>query len=464
MNINFDKIPRSKNKEREYIESETEEHSDETDVTLDTNLENGSDESEYFEAQGLQGVEGSFDAKEELKDIRRMSSGEEKEQCLKTFKLRFIEQQSATGRLQKELLHELNDQNDDLAERMYAILDEYEDEYKFSSDQMHVIQNMTTDILNKNEAVNRFYKENNSDSKKIYEELFNIEPKGEVEVKKGLISLSFICSDPVDYARLHEGDSSGRSHDFIQRHYIDEAKKSGGVFKFKAPGGHHDLDGTIIGVNGRGWSTDFTIKHEEQHAINHIYYDNIQSIDKERLSLGLSLAKNEEEAREIVKRYCTGLIQKSSESAKDEIIAFKTGRRTDQDILETLLKTKQEKGLYDYMNIKKVLTNIKNETSHFKNSTDINKVAEDIVINKYKKLIESGIGTIDALTAKAYSKQAVMTMLMQYPLHQWSKVAQRMPFVSDIKPGVEIKELITYEEEKLIEKLREQLEQEEKKN
>ena len=284
---------------------------------------------------------------------------------------------------------------------------------------------MILEFEEKHLNVNSFYQKYKGDPYIIFNKIFNTHPAGKIQIKKGPISLAFICSDLIDYTRIHSGNFSGILSEEISREDLSNAYNSGGVYTYTAPLDLEYLSGTIIGVNGDSEYTQDTILHEEQHALNNIYESKIQTIERKYFYLNLYSASTTEDAKKIIKAYCNGIIGQASERAKDEIIAYKRTNSDNSYILDILTRSKEDRGLYDYFDVDDTLENIRNNIKSFDDSQALLDIAKNIVIYKYKDLIEEGILVFDLLKSKGYEFQSIVALLMQYPLNKWKKIASR---------------------------------------
>lgn len=270
-----------------------------------------------------------------------------------------------------------------------------------------------------------FFKRHNGNPVELYKALFQTEPEGIVRIKKGPVSLSFICNNLGDYTRIYTSNFYKSYTDDKQRQGAD---MSGGVFIHRAPYEYEELAHTIIGVNHK--DDDYTpevIKHEEQHALNHIYIKHINYLENNYISLFLGFTNNFQATKKIIESYCMRIIKDPLERAKDEIIAYKTENKTyRRDIPATLTETKAEGGLYDYFDIDKTLQNLENAVASMPYKKELMEVAKEILHNRYKDFLVKGVDAVNVLEKKGYKEQEITALLMQHPLKVWSKIAQRV--------------------------------------
>jgi hypothetical protein len=196
------------------------------------------------------------------------------------------------------------------------------------------------------------------DDKSLYDAIFGAEPFGDVQVITGPMTFYFRCHDDRDYARIRSQKFSG---DEIEPEDVKEANKSGGVHIWASP--IPELTGTLIAENthhnlDNRWSW-FTLRHEEQHAINHLL-----AKEGERFRPGEIFdqdvfdACSREQQTLLLNRYLRWWRESVEMQAQDELLAYyKEGQYRLYEVYEILTKKVDEGGIYDYMDkhIKKAL-------------------------------------------------------------------------------------------------------------
>lgn len=380
------------------------------------------------EENPLSEVKDFFDPQKELRSILSIEPGVEKDVALDIFKLRLSEQAKGLSLLKEEIVNVSKSSTlDDLTKIVAGVFNTYKEKYKFYPEQESIIKKMINEFVGRRFAVDSFFKDHNGDPVAMYKDIYGIEPQGVVEVKRGQISISFICEDLIDYSRIYNSDYSGAHHELIESGKIERANISGGIFLNTTPESHPELKNAIIGIkNGPEWKQEFTIKHEEQHAINRIYSNNISSNEFSIVNTELSLMEGDHIKDKTIK-LCKSLLDKALDNVKDEIIAYKIeGLYGDEDIMEILLMDEQEGGMYDYMQRELFLFKI--ESALEKENIDddsILKSAQDILIKDYENFIKDGLEVFDLLKKGGVSEEAIVSMLMPEKLSNWKKVARR---------------------------------------
>lgn len=435
----FERYKRSENKIREHIQEESVHFVEGEyceDLILGLKDRNESDEHIQNDGDLLSRVEGFLDTRKELKKILSLTPSAEKDEALLIFKNQLAEQYVGLGNLKQEMVNIFNDQSNSVEEKITTsknMLNQYQKSYKLSPELMNKIEGSLNDLIKKHVAVNEFYNDHDGDAHHMYQALYNKEPDGNVSIHKGLCSLSFVCENIQDYARIHANDFNNM---YLDDHKIKRSDMSGGVFTHGAPAGYPQLQETIIGINNKrkhsGASYDYfmgyTIKHEEQHAINQTLLSMFNYYNNESFSLYLAWEDDPKKAQAKINQYCNNLVSKATEYAKDEIIAYMNEGALDQQYISNLLtKTDEDGGLYDYMSLNTTLENIEYEIYNydgFDNPEEIYNIAKFILTQKYKDIIEEGVAVYNYLKDKISSQDSIAALLITHKLRDWHKIVK----------------------------------------
>lgn len=464
LGINFEKNSRPKNQERDYIKKEVETYEyPNNQADFHFNVKEDKLSVSSIRSAGFYDENNRLNIKEEIKNVMSMSPGPEKDQAFSELKENFIEQQKGIAVLKDELFKEIGDGNHIDLEKINEIITENDKIYKFSLEQMSVIKTMTRDFLRRNQAVNNFYNNNFKNPNKIYQQLYNTEPNGKVELHKGPISLALICYDKNDYARMYVNDNSGRKN--LGDQEKKDADATGGFFRLSSPINFPELKGTIIGVKRYDYcNVDEIIDHEEQHALNNVYLNNIHPLRKEGLSSYLYFCNNKEQMIDVISSYCRYLVNDASNRAKDEILAYKVSDQKDNFITKTLTQSKTIGGIYDYLDFDKTIESIENicEQGILKqHQNELLDLTKKILEDEYKALIKNGIIAVNNLKNKNYPQASITAILMPQDLENWPKTVERTKF-SDFysQPNNEIQNVISSDQLSDLKDLKEDLPEE----
>lgn len=162
--INFEKMSRSKEKERAYIAEEIYESEKDNDFyqALRNSLVGEDALSIDIEKASLKNMNSYFDPQNELQTIAYMQPGGKKEKNMRFYKYRLIEQYKGFALLKGKIIKIIEEMQENLSSEnmetlLQGIVDEYQDSYKFSPNQMHIITEMIREFSEKHEAVNNFF-------------------------------------------------------------------------------------------------------------------------------------------------------------------------------------------------------------------------------------------------------------------------------------------------------------------
>jgi aryl carrier-like protein len=445
MSINFEKMARSKNQERRHINEGIADfsHPDYLDDFYEETIGIGKSPEMAINPVSYYDDGNRFDVTQEIKNVKKMPPGHEKDAAFLELKQHFLEQQKGLAILKDEIFQEIGDGARIEKEKIHEIIRENDKKYKFSEEQMVIIKGMISEFFKRNQIVNHFYKNHSDNPKRLFQKFYRVAPEGDIKLHRGPASLSLICDNQNDYSRIFANDSSGKRP-------LDETKKiaslSGGVFLSSHPRDFPELQYAIIGINKlEYYNTNIVntiITHEEQHALNRIYSHHVQPLIKKDLSSALYFCDDRKQMHTIISSYCRYLIWQASERAKDEILAYKSTNNPDEDIVKFLTSKKDDDGLYDYFDFNKTMEEIKyivqgvnydNNEEHISHTLpqqqeELIESAKTILEEDYKNLIKNGLSAINILRNKNHSQEAITAILMPQALENWPKIADRAVF------------------------------------
>ena len=126
---------------------------------------------------------------------------------------------------------------------------------------------------------------------------------------------------------------------------------------------------------------------------------------------------------------------KADVRAADEILAYVAGGADDADIVNILLRSKKQGGLYDYAyrekqkNWHSLLPLYGAEKISGREATLLttcfNSARDEIYIDEYKQLIMNGVTALTSL-AEHVGKEEAIAMLTHEPLSKWEKTVDRI--------------------------------------
>lgn len=368
-----------------------------------------------------------FDVQEKIDKILKMKPGQEKDLALADLKFNFFKQQQGLAFLAQEIFKIMKTEKSDFPEKFKQVVETSRQEYLFSPEQLAAINKIIEEVLKRHDNVDRFYQENNGNTENMYQAICGRLPEGAIETKKGPVSLSFICSNDKDYLLLYINSNL----DFIDQEITPEiTNEANGSLGFHFSGItliNPNQEFSIIGIKkiDEEIVAKSVLRHEEQHALNFIYLNNLKSVVFKDLALNVEVLDNSDQTVDLVTEYCQDLVLKASELVKDEIIAYKISELKDEIILESLMKGKNSGGLYDYIDRTVVLRDIRIKSQDSEVSSKLLNLAAKIIIDDYEKLIKAGLAAVNELIDKGYRRQEAAEILIYQPLDKWPKVASR---------------------------------------
>lgn len=381
----------------------------------------------------------TFTPEDELQAIRR-APAKERAVKLEKFKEKLAWQKQGFAVIQTELIKFIRKTPDASLGMLYEYVRDLSPKYGLTEEQKEIAEKILTEYTHKHEAVRAIRKEY-PDDRELYQNLFGVAPKGEIEIIEGPMTLYLRCHDIEDYARIYRHTNSDQNP---SQQDIEIADMSGGVSIGTAP--TPELMGTIIAENAKGRPLNhFTVpilRHEEQHAIKRLFVEHYEVARLwEALEAIEQTGKVENRAdmlKLFTKRYLRrGREYNGEERAKDEILAyFKGGDMQPSQILETLTLSREKGGLYDYFTEKKegfkevILDALKMGDPSKKVSDEelktIDESMGEVFGSEYRALLKDGIDAFVMLREHGYSTEKAKNFLITEPLRKWKRTVERM--------------------------------------
>lgn len=296
----------------------------------------------------------------------------------------------------------------------------------------------------KNTAENYQAKFGDSWEKKLFSDLFDKEPRGQIDIEILPVSLYFKINDLEDYATAFNAGA--------ERESSNARRSGGGRIKNKHFTAVPDLNYKVLIENSslNDLSSSERIKiHEEEHAI-HDFYPKTSFIVEKNTFFEFQFQKGVvdfDQFRKAVKKFAHFFVLGFEESAKSEFLSYLKEGRSAPLITFYLLKGIDEGGPYDYLRIpgndrffvqivmenfrRENLTVIKEDGSSPKGQEVENlalKTINDAWENEYKKEINRASDAV-MLLLQTYgsdpeNKKKVLRLLSQEPLNKWTRLAR----------------------------------------
>lgn len=266
------------------------------------------------------------------------------------------------------------------------------------------------------------YREMFPDDRDLYQAVFGCLPEGRVEVKVGPMTLYFICYDAKDYARIYSGQTNP------DEETVRTARLSGGVFKSGIS--IKDVSGVIIAENRFGvppmYYSDKVYIHEEQHAI-HRLFEKPMSV----ASYDTTVFKetDPEIKKMLILRYFRFIREGIGEHrVADEILSFKKDGQNNAIIINSLVKSEEEGGLYDFFKNEK-----KRLLDKFGEIPEIDSLINKVFVTEYQEMISKALSAFDELTGTlGLSKEEAIAFLTMISIRYWPKMVERRKKIANI--------------------------------
>ncbi len=367
-----------------------------------------------------------FDPEKELDEIKKLPHDERK-QAVEEFKEKLAYQKDGLAEAQVQLIELIRKNPDASLEELNNKALEIGFRYGFTENQQQIIQFILERCIEKHQQV-RELRKSYPDDKELFTAVFDHEPKGEVEVVEGPITLYFRLHDQDDFVLA---SMSHKKNGEVTEEEKNRAKKFKG-FNLRTVIMQHGgekilLNGVICAENAGGHEFDIDrqliFRHEEQHAIERII-DDSKSIN----ILGVLRAKDDEERQKKWRIFLQSHFWRFEAYAKDEILACWRGGHSNKEIYRRLSKQKENGGGYDWLTVHGAEE--KNYISKFPDSfqPEALKILEEVYDrDNYNQTIKDGLNAYVRLVKYGgYSKEMAINLLSTEPLKKWPLVVKRM--------------------------------------
>ncbi len=376
-----------------------------------------------------------FDPEKEIRGILKVPK-EERHQKLAEFKEKLAFQQVGLARVQDILIDEIRSKPEGKMEEFYDLAAEMGGEFGMNDRQRRNMGEALSKYERQHKAVLKIRKEFSKD-KELFSQLFGSQPKGEIEILTGPVSLYFKCHDFEDYMAVcfHEKrKGSGKKRDFTEEEKA-EAWDSGAINIYSTA--YPNIGWAITAENtakiklpgALDKDSHQKFAHEEQHIIKS-FFDTEEMLDPDSPGIQFSVRKNflaaetEEEKEKILGDFFRMFRHNAEDLAKDEILAYYKDGRFDR-VEGLLLASWEEGGMYDFLEEPK-----KANYLWLKSSDEVReltkRVKERVLVDEYREIITSGINAVQKMEQTGYEKEEIIALLTHEPLAKWGKAVKRI--------------------------------------
>ncbi|MBI4114532.1 MAG: hypothetical protein HY445_01665 [Candidatus Niyogibacteria bacterium] len=366
----------------------------------------------------------------------------ERREKLKEFKEKLAYQKIGLAVMQEKIVEEIRSHPDESSQTLSQYAQAFEKQYGFTSDQIELIEQMIETYASAHQQVKDVRKKFPNDSD-LFQAMFKVQPKGNIEVIEGPLTLYFRCHDLEDYTIIYSG--VWRRSRGITDLDIQEANSTGGVSIGRVPVNGQSC--FVIAEKAEGQSfqdAQSILAHEEQHAIKQLFDDNEFDFDQSRPQWAkmIEAVENNDEDREFWIKQCLRDDRHFLERyAKDEILAFmKQENNFDSDypqlvnqgIYNVLTRPVSRGGIYDYFgdprfgdiknrNIDAVVRGVGEELR-----PEVERMAKEVFESEYHAIIKNSLDAYMTLKEKGFTLEQITAILLKEPLSKWQRVVDRI--------------------------------------
>jgi len=376
-----------------------------------------------------------FDAEKVIREILKAPK-EERRTKLAEFKEKLAFQRVGLARVQDIIIDEIRHKPEGKMDDFFDLATEMGAEFGMNNKQRRDTWEALSKYERQHKAVLKIQKEFPKD-KDLFRQLFGVQPKGEIEIITGPVSIYIKCHNIEDYMAVcfHEKrKGSGKKRDFTEEER-KEAWDSGAINIYSTA--YPNIGWAITAENTEKIKLPGTLDkdshqkfvHEEQHIIKS-FFDKEDLLDPGSPGIQFSVRKNflaaetEEEKEKILGDFFRMFRHNAEYQAKDEIFAYYKDGRFDR-IEGELLTPKKEGGIYDNLEEPK-----KANYLWLRSSDEIRaltkRVVDRVLVDEYKEIIISGTGAIQKMEKAGYEKEEIIALLTHEPLAKWGKVVGRI--------------------------------------
>jgi hypothetical protein len=376
-----------------------------------------------------------FDAEKVIREILK-APREERRTKLAEFKEKLAFQQVGLARVQDIIIDEIRRKPEGKMDDFFDLAAEMGAEFGMNDKQRKDTWEALSKYERQHKAVLKIQKEFPKD-KDLFSQLFGSQPKGEIEIIIGPVSIYVKCHDFEDYMSIFfhkKKKSSGGKDDFTEEEK-KEAWDCGAINIYSTA--YLNIGWAITAENTEKINLPETLDkdshkkfvHEEQHIIKS-FFDKEEILDPNSPGIQFSVRKNflaaetEEEKEKILEDFFRMFRHNAEARAKDEILAYCKDGRFDQ-VKGELLTPKKEGGIYDFLEDPKSADYL-----WLKSSAEVRaltkRVKDRALIDEYKEIIINGIDAIRNMEEAGYNKEEIIALLTHEPLARWKRVTKRI--------------------------------------
>lgn len=258
------------------------------------------------------------------------------------------------------------------------------------------------------------YRERFPDDGDLYAEVIGRKPKGKIKAIVGSYTISFLCYELEDYAAINSGKFKGE----LDKQDLELAACSDAVHNPLAGG--EKLSGAIIAENcNTSWASEQLRKHEEQHAFHTFFWKPAMA---NSFVGDFSKEKDTNKRNQLLRRYCRYRREEIGEHrVAGEILAYKIQGLGNDEILENILRKKEDGGHHDYFD-----SAIKDIAKDFGTDQESKDIITDVFEKEYRQIILDAVNAFDELRLyAALTIDETIAFFSMLPIQRWKKFLKR---------------------------------------
>jgi len=374
-----------------------------------------------------------FDPEAELKNLRH-GDKETRDKKLKKYKEELIKQKEGISEIQIDLEKQIRKNPELIPEELMKTVFAKAPQYRLSENQLNLFKETLNKYTEKHQAIRRARKEY-PDDKELFKACFGKYPEGKIKIIETPIMLFFRCYNLKDYAWIRgEKFLDPENKQDLTEEEIKSTNKSAGICIYQCliPELKNAVTAQNVSSNKKlalfsaAKETKRTLEHEEQHAIQDLFWEKSPKITEDTIKFVL------EQSPKYLGRYLRRYRRMYEERAKNEILAFyKEGDFSLVEITARLTLSDAKGSYYDFNKhneqlIKESLKDWLTPEVLEKNKEEIEKIFKQVFIDEYKDSILHATVAIEALEDLGKSKKEIISLLITEPLSSWWKLAKRI--------------------------------------
>jgi len=356
-----------------------------------------------------------FSPEEELTRVRGLQ-GRERKEVLEIFKKNLTTQRKAWA-LCRVLIEKSIEFNPDVSkEKLMEIVYKFRAFYGFPENQIKIAEELIDKYYESRQRALMLRKQYPDDYDLVKELTGMSLDRNTSKIKVSVGPMMIIIeADRITTGKLYE-KSENPKFGFKYSGFATES------------GGENSAYYVVINMDRqiRALSRDFrgkaTKKHEYQHIKNKLFEEIFEKQEPlPLLSISYIEEKDPEVKKIILKSFFKEHRRRALQRVKDEILArlSSTSLNELQKQLEELF-FKQDGGPYDFLAYLR-------DWEMFKNDPIYQEIAQKMLVEGYKKIIEKAVGSFRKLiTEGKYSTQFAIALLADKPLIEWPKAVERL--------------------------------------